>query len=283
MKIDLHSHSVLSDGTDTPADLVARAAEHGVTALALTDHDHARGWEETAHACERHGIEFVPGIEVSTRFGGTGAHLLAFYPNPNEPALAEALRRTRSGRSDRLEAWVVRGAEAGIPIDPVRVRAKAGGSFSISKNHIADVLVEDGVVADRDAAHRDLLEDGKPLHIKRFAITLEDGIALVRAAGGVPVLAHAWGRAGLRRVLTADDIRTLAGQGLAGLEVDHQQHDDATRQQLRELADELGLIVTGSSDYHGTNKIDHELGCNTTTPENLERIKAESDHAGSAR
>lgn len=273
MRIDLHSHSALSDGTDAPAEVVRRAKRMGLDVVALSDHDHAKGWDEARDAAAEVGIGFVPAIEVSVTHGGKGVHLLAYLVDPTHPGLAQAMERTIVGRDERLDAWMARGESAGIAIDRARVLAKAGRSFSVSKNHIAEVLVEDGVRVSRQEVFDDLLADGKPLFVKRYALALEHAIGLIRDAGGVPILAHPWGR-GRDTVLPGDELARLAGLGLAGWEVDHQEHDAAARAALSNLAAELDLIATGSSDYHGTNKKNHELGCNTTAPGQFERLLA---------
>jgi predicted metal-dependent phosphoesterase TrpH len=273
VRIDLHSHSLLSDGTDPPAALVGRAARLGLDVVALSDHDHARGWPEAAAEAARLGLGFVPAIELSVKHRGKGVHLLAYLADPDHPGLAHQMRETVRGRDERLDAWVLRGEEAGIPLDPERIRARAGGSFAVSKNHVADVLVEDGVRRTRQEVFDELLGDGGPLFVRRHACPLEEAIGLVRAAGGVAVLAHPWGR-GRRSVLPEDELHRLAALGLDGLEVDHREHDAAARVALRAVAEAAGLVVTGSSDYHGTNKRDHELGCHTTAPDQLDRIVA---------
>lgn len=273
MTIDLHSHSALSDGTDSPAALVRKARDTGLDVLALSDHDHALGWEDAVAAAAGTGLTVVPAIEVSTEHGGTGVHLLAYLPDPAHPGLADALQRTREGRDERLDAWVAAGERAGIPIDRERVLARSGSPFSVSKNHVADLLVEDGLWPDRQTVFDDLFGDQGALFIRRYALPLADAIPLVLAAGGVPVLAHPWGR-GRRAVLPPEEIARLAGLGLAGLEVDHREHDARSRDELRALARELGLLVTGSSDHHGTRKTDHDLGCETTEPDVYARLLA---------
>jgi 3',5'-nucleoside bisphosphate phosphatase len=271
VRIDLHTHSNLSDGTDAPAALVARAAGEGLDVVALTDHDHALGWPEASAAADRAGISFVRGIELSTRHRGSSVHLLAYCPDPAYPPLAAAMERTRNGRVDRLGEWVTRGATHGITIDPEKVLAIAGDSTSISKNHIAELLVAQGVVGSREEAFESLLGNDGPLHVRRYAVTLPDAIQLVTDAGGVPVIAPPWARNG-RDAVSPEELSHLAGIGLAGIEVDHQGHDAGQREELRELARSLDLVVTGSSDYHGVNKELHELGCNTTSEAELDRL-----------
>ncbi|MCW2780500.1 MAG: hypothetical protein JWR35_949 [Marmoricola sp.] len=281
MRIDLHTHSVQSDGTDTPTELVARAAAQGLDVIALTDHDHSEGWPDAAAAARQHGLGFVPGMEISTVHGGRSVHLLGYLFDPTYEPLAAQLRRTIEGRADRLVDWVRRSTQLGIPIDRDLILSKASGSAAISKNHLADALIEAGFVPDRDTAFNTLFAPGQPFHSRRHAIELTDAIELVTKAGGVCVIAHPWARSS-RNALDSTTFEELQGLGLTGLEVDHQGHDPATRTALREIAARLDLVVTGSSDYHGTNKTDHELGCNTTSRVDFERLLARADAASTA-
>lgn len=272
MAIDLHTHSTVSDGTDSPTELIHHAARVGLSVIALTDHDTGDGLAEAAAAAESVGIALLPGVELSTQLTGRSVHLLGYGVDLTEPTLARELARVRAGRNDRLSPVLAKLAGLGVPVTEEQVRAHAGDSPSIGRPHIADALVAAGHVADRGEAFARFLYDGGPAHVPRYAVELTAGIALVRAAGGVSVLAHPWGR-DTRTVLTPTVIAGLAkGHGLDGLEVDHQDHDSQARADLRTLAEQLGLLATGSSDYHGTGKVDHELGCNTTSPEVLAEI-----------
>jgi len=270
--IDLHTHSAVSDGTDTPTALVERAARLGLSVVALTDHDTVDGLPEAQAAAGRVGIALVPGLELSTSFTGRSVHLLAYGADATEPAFAAELVKIRAGRSDRLTPVLAKLAELGVGVSEAEVLAQVGDSPSVGRPHIADALVAAGHVKDRREAFDRFLADNGPAHVERYAVDLVRGLALVRGAGGVAVIAHPWGRA-TREVLTPELIAELATRhGLDGIEVDHQDHDPAERAELRGLAAELGLLGTGSSDYHGTGKIDHELGCNTTDPEVYERL-----------
>jgi 3',5'-nucleoside bisphosphate phosphatase len=274
VRIDLHTHSNRSDGTDPVPELVAHARAAGLDVLGLTDHDTADGWVEGRDAAEAEGIGFVPGIEVSCRVGTTSVHLLAYLADPAYPPLAGELARVREGRSGRVPAMIARLNALGIAITVEDVLAEATGTPSIGRPHVADALVVAGAVADRKEAFDRYLAEGRPAHVQRYAIEPGRAIELVRAAGGIPVVAHPWGR-GSRQVLTAHMIaRLVADHGLAGLEVDHQDHDAADRAALREIATGLGLIVTGSSDHHGLGKTDHDLGANTTAPDQFEALLA---------
>lgn len=281
MRIDLHTHSRVSDGTDAPRDLVRAAAAAGLDVLGLTDHDTAAGWAEAATAAEEVGLGLVRGMEVSTRHAGRGVHLLAYLPDPTYPPLAELLDRVLAGRAGRVPAIVAALREHGVPITEADVRAASGHAAAAGRPHVADALVTLGHVADRTQAFREWLDPGRPGYLDRWAAPLAETIGVVGAAGGVSVLAHPWGRRG-RAVLDGLALAELRAAGLAGVEVDHQDHDPATRTELRALARELDLVVTGSSDFHGLGKIDHELGVNTTAPEELERVLALAAEAAAA-
>jgi len=160
-----------------------------------------------------------------------------------------------------------------VSVSEAEVMAQVGTSPSIGRPHIADALIEAGHVRDRQEAFDRFLADGGPAHVHRYTIEVERGIDLVHEAGGVAVIAHPWGR-GRERLLPASAIQALArDHGLDGIEVDHQDHDADIRRRLHTLADSLGLLATGSSDYHGTGKLDHDLGCNTTDPDVFDEIQ----------
>lgn len=271
MRIDLHTHSSASDGTDTPADLVREAKAAGLDVVALTDHDATSGWAEAAVAADEVGITVVPGLEISTKFRHRGVHLLAYLPDPTHPPLVEALDRILVGRTERTPAIVDALRRHGIEITEDDVRREAGGSVAAGRPHVADALVRLGVSADRTEAFADLLNPGRPGYANRYAAPLEEMIPIVTAAGGVAVIAHPWGRSG-GAVLDEEALAGLRDLGLSGLEVDHQDHDPAARARLRGIAADLDLLVTGSSDHHGLGKIDHDLGVNTTDPEQYERL-----------
>ncbi|MEQ6902713.1 PHP domain-containing protein [Nocardioides sp. YIM 152588] len=272
MRIDLHAHSDVSDGTASPAELVRAAARADLDVLALTDHDTTAGWDEALRAGEEVEIRVVPGIEISTRYDGVGVHLLAYLPDALDPALQAELARIVAGREDRVPGMLARLRDLGIPATAEALAEATGPAVAPGRPHVADLLVRLGVVADRDQAFAEYLAEGGPAFVDRYAADLGAAIALVRAAGGVPVLAHPWGR-GSRRVLGRDAIAGLAAGGLAGLEVDHLDHDPEQRRELRGIADDLGMVVTGSSDHHGTGKVGHDLGCETTAPAMWERIQ----------
>jgi predicted metal-dependent phosphoesterase TrpH len=267
MRIDLHTHSLYSDGTDTPSALVDRARQVGLDVVALTDHDTFAGVDEAVSRGEQTGIRVVSGMELSCSRVGQSVHLLAYGADPASPGLATEMVKVRGGRMGRLVGVLDRLAQLGVPVTEEQVLDEVGQSPSVGRPHIADAMVKAGHVANRTEAFERFLADGGPAHVPRYAIAVERGIDLVHQAGGVAVIAHPWGR-GRDQILPPDVLRRLTfEQGLDGIEVDHQDHDSATRRRLGTVAGELGLLATGSSDYHGTGKLDHELGCNTTDPE----------------
>ena len=273
MRIDLHTHSNRSDGTDTPADLVRAAAAAGLDVVALTDHDNADGWDEARSAAAEVGVELVPGMEISCKHRGRGVHLLAYWPDPTHPELVRLLDEVVRGRDDRMPRMVQRLRDLGHDVSVEDVLAQAAGATSVGRPHIADALVATGVVGSRDEAFETYLRNGGPAYVDRPAAPLEEAVRTVAAAGGVTVVAHPWGRESAD-VMQADDLAILQAAGLTGIEADHQDHSAEQRAALKQVARELGLVVTGSSDYHGTGKVDHDLGCNTTAPEEYARLQA---------
>ena len=272
MRIDLHTHSNASDGTDTPAELMRAAARAALDIVALTDHDTTGGWDEAAAQVTETGVGLVRGTEISTEAGGISVHLLSFLHDPTSPALTAIFEQARSSRAGRARAMVERiGQDIDLTWADVAAQTSDGGT--IGRPHIADALVARGHVPDRAAAFATILRSGGPYYVRYWAPSTAQAIAAVRAAGGVPVMAHA--RASTRgRIVSTDVIRDLADAGLAGLEVDHPDHTEQDRQVLGDLAAELGLLVTGSSDYHGAGK-PNRLGECTTIPEVLAAIEAQ--------
>ena len=274
MRIDLHTHSNRSDGTDTPTELIENAAAAGLDVVAITDHDSTAGWDEAQVAADRVGIRLVRGIEISTMLDGVSVHLLGYGFDPaDEPLLAE-LGRILDGRDDRLPTLLAQLAAHDMPLTVDDVVAQSGAAAASGRPHVADAMVAAGYVADRDEAFRDWLYDDGPAYVARYGAPLLEAVDLVAAAGGVTVVAHPWARKG-RRVLTPEVFGDLAARGLSGIEVDHVNHTPEVRDELRALATDLDLVVTGSSDYHGTGKgPEFHLGANTTAPDQLERLLA---------
>lgn len=272
VRIDLHTHSNASDGTDTPAELVRKAAADGLDVVALTDHDTTSGWAEAVEALPE-GVSLVRGMEMScVGLGEDGwpvpVHLLAYLFDPADRGFAEERERLRAERVDRLRAMAERMREDGLPIDPDAVLDSAGASAG--RPHLARALVEAGVVPDVGSAFTRLLAPSGPYYVDKADTPLRRAVEMIASAGGVSVLAHT--RARKRgRLLAVDDIRELAELGLGGLEVDHPDHAAPDREVLAGLAAELGLLTTGSSDYHGANKT-IRLGEFTTDPAQFDEL-----------
>lgn len=274
MRIDLHTHSSTSDGTDSPDELVANAARAGLDVVALTDHDTFDGLDLAVATGEQVGVQVVRGLELSCTHRGSSVHLLGYGADPAAPGLAGEMQRVRDGRQGRVAGVLAKLEALGVGVSEEAVQRFVGDSPSVGRPHIADAMVEAGHVRDRTEAFDRYLADGGPAHVERYAIPLPRGIDLVRDAGGVAVIAHPWGR-GRERVLPPELLASLAAEHrLDGVEVDHQDHDRDARRRLRALVKRLGLLGTGSSDYHGTGKTDHDLGCNTTAPEVFAEITA---------
>ncbi len=257
MLIDLHAHSTASDGTDRPAALVAAAREAGLGVVALTDHDTTVGWAAAIAALPA-GLTLVPGLELSCRWvppngdRPTMLHVLGYLVDPGHPGLAAALAGLRDSRLGRAERITRRLAADGVPVTWERVAELADGA-SVGRPHVAQALLEAGVVGSVDEAFDTYLNHRSPYHEPKDDLDVLTGVRLVTEAGGVAVFAHPLARR-RGRVVGDDVVAAMAGAGLAGLEVDHPDHDEADRAHLRGLAADLGLLVTGSSDYHGTNK-----------------------------
>ncbi|MFT4110262.1 PHP domain-containing protein [Propionicimonas sp.] len=274
MRIDLHTHSSVSDGTDTPTELVANARAAGLDVVALCDHDTFDGLAEAVQAGTELGVQVLRGIEISAEHDGTSVHLLGYGCRADDGPLNDELAKIREGRTERVPTMLRRLAEAGMPV-PEEVLAKyVGDSPSVGRPHLADSMIELGYVADRREAFDNWLADDRPIFVQRYSVPLAQGLDLVRAAGGVAVIAHPWGRVSRDQLPVEVLAGFAAASRLDGVEVDHQDHDAATRAELRALASRLGLLATGASDYHGTGKVDHDLGCNTTDPAVLTEIAA---------
>ncbi|WP_169166228.1 PHP domain-containing protein [Cellulomonas taurus] len=272
MRIDLHTHSNVSDGTESPAVLMASAAAAGLDVVALTDHDTTAGWAEAAAAVPGTGVALVRGTEVSALVGGVSVHLLSYLHDPEHPELAGMIARTRDARQHRGRAIVELLAED-YPISWADVAAVQQPGTVVGRPHIADALVALGIVPDRTAAFDTLLSARAGYYVPYYAPDAVDVVRAIRAAGGVPVFAHP-GADGRGRVVADRVIEELVDGGLFALEVRHRDHDDAQRARLTALADRLGVAVTGSSDYHGAGK-PNRLGENLTAPDVLGRIESE--------
>lgn len=284
MRIDLHAHSTASDGTDTPAEFVAAAATAGLDVIALTDHDTTAGWAEAVDALPA-GMRLIRGAEFSCaapdgRGGHVSVHLLGYLFDPASEAIRVEQARLRQERRVRLHTMAQRMAADGFPVDPDMLLGDLPQQASAGRPHLARALVSAGVVGSVDEAFRRYLVTGGRYYTGRADTDVSAAVRMLRAAGGVPVLAHAVAR---RRgpVIGLEVIAELAAEGLAGVEVDHPDHTGDDRTALRDLAAALDLLITGSSDYHGTNKTAY-LGQETTDPEVLEGIEALAARSGVA-
>ncbi|WP_433873597.1 PHP domain-containing protein [Saccharopolyspora sp. CA-218241] len=283
VRIDLHTHSTESDGTDTPAELVATAIDAGVDVIALTDHDTTAGWAEAERAVRERSpsgrFRLVPGAELSCsspdgRGRDVTVHLLAYLFDPASPALVAEQSRLRAERRARLREMASRMAADGFPVDPDAIMAGLPPDSPGGRPHLARALVRAGRVASVDEAFARYLGATCPYYLPRTDTPVHRAIDMIADAGGVTVLAHPFATSRGQDV-TPPVVAELAEHGLTGIEVDHPDHDPATRARTRELAAELDLVPTGSSDYHGTNKT-IGIGQETTAPEAFDRLVAEA-------
>jgi predicted metal-dependent phosphoesterase TrpH len=271
-RIDLHCHSTASDGTLTPAQLVTAGSRAGLDVMAITDHDTTGGWAEAA-AARPEGMTLVRGAELSCRWFGAeewpiALHLLAYLFDPAEPRLAGDLATLRTDREQRAEKIVDKLRADGVPITWDEVRGYAAGG-SVGRPHIAQALIRAGLVGTTNEAFASRWL-GARYFVPKSDLDVFEAVRAVRAAGGVAVFAHP--RATTRgRVVPDQLIAELADAGLFGLEADHEDHSPDERAHVRALADDLGLVITGSSDFHGTHKT-VRLGAFTTAPEAYEKI-----------
>ncbi|MHC8608462.1 PHP domain-containing protein [Paenarthrobacter ureafaciens] len=271
MRIDLHTHSNVSDGTETPAEVIRSAAKAGLDAVALTDHDSTDGWDKAAEAAIHHGLAFVPGMEISCRTDkGISVHLLSYLHDPTHPGLLEEINKSRDARLTRAERMVTLLSED-YPLTWDDVIHHVAPGATVGRPHIADALVAAGVVADRSEAFNSILTSHSRYFIQHYAPDPALAVGLVRAAGGVPVFAHPVASS-RGRIVGDKTYREMIDAGLLGLEIDHRDNPEEGRKFLRNLAAEHGLLITGSSDYHGTGK-PNLLGENLTDPAVLERIE----------
>ena len=281
MRADLHTHSDASDGTDPPADVMRRAALAGLDAVALTDHDTVAGHEQARRALnegdgEVRGLTLVPGMELSCRLDGRSVHLLAYLFDPDHPELAEQTRRIREDRVLRARAMVRRLADLGAAVTWDQVAAIAGTAV-VGRPHIARAMAASGVVATpADAFSSEWIADGGRAYVAKYALDPSRAIGLIRAAGGVAVLAHP--RAGRTWSVSDQQIAALTAAGLAGVEVFHPDQSSAQRAGLLGLTRDLGLVATGGSDDHGS-LTGHRIGCETTAAGAYQELLAQATGA----
>jgi len=274
--IDLHTHTAFSDGTFSPEQLMSLAVERGLSTLAITDHDTAGGWADAQTAADAAGIELVTGVEFSASYQGSSVHVLAYWPDADDPEFAEELTRLHDDRFRRGEMMVEKLQALGYPITFERVREISQGD-NIVRPHIAQALVEAGVVETvKEAFTAELIADGGKADVQKHALHPVDALGLIKRAGGVCVLAHPgmWGAQGELPIALVEE---MAEAGMDGLEVDHPDHDEEQRGRFRALAGRLGLLVTGSSDCHGVRYEPIRLGCATTTEDQFAELKSRAE------
>ena len=267
--IDLHTHSTASDGTNTITENVALALERGLAGIAITDHDTTAGYADGAAAAEGTGLLIVPGIEFSAEYDGASLHVLAYWVDPADPALVEELRRLTDTRFRRGELMVEKLQALGYDISFERVRAIAGDDL-IARPHIAQAMVEAGIVPTEKEAFDRFISDDGVAYVPKHALDPMEALRLIGAAGGVCVLAHPamWKGNG---AVPDDLIEGMAAAGMGGLEVDHPDHDEAQRAHYRALAGRLDLVPTGASDCHGA-RYGYRLGSETTPVELVDEL-----------
>jgi predicted metal-dependent phosphoesterase TrpH len=286
MLIDLHTHTNASDGTDSPSELIDKAINRGINILALTDHDTTRGWSEASSALLNHSsqsaMKLVLGAEISCQDeNGISIHMLGLLFDPDYQPLFEVLERTRENRHSRMERIIARLNEAGIDITLEEVNAQRKGDATLGRPHLADALVARGHVASRDEAFAALLHNKSKFYINHYSPSPVETIKLIKAAGGVAVIAHPL--ASQRgRTISMDLFESLISAGLDGIEVDHRDHSEIEKSELLRFAIENELIVTGSSDYHGTGKL-NQLAEYTTHPRQWEALEARALSASGTR
>lgn len=269
--IDLHLHSLRSDGTEPPAEVMRSAHAEGLRTVALTDHDTTAGWAEAAEAAVSLDMTLIPGMEMSARQGWRSVHILAYLFDPDNVALRAEMDRIRADRIGRAER-IVKKISRDYPVTWADVVEQTSGDATVGRPHIADALVALGIARDRGDAFDGILHPRQGYYVSHYAPEPLDVVRLIVEAGGVPIVAHPVPH-GRDRMMPLEYVEQLLDAGLGGFEIDHRENTEEGKAILRRLAKERDLIVTGSSDYHGAGK-PNRPGENTTAPEMLERIIA---------
>lgn len=270
MLIDLHTHSTRSDGTESPEQVVRAAAAAGLDVIALTDHDTVEGWDEADRAGREVGVQVIPGAELSCQSRGVSVHVLAYLVDPTAGPLREEMRLSLESRAGRLRTMADLLIADGYLDSYDQVLEQLGDGATPGRPHLADAMVASGRFPDRDAAFADVLNGRSRYYVGHYAPDVTRAVEVIREAGGVAVIAHPLARE-RGRVVGDDVIELMARAGLGGIEVHHRDHGPAERAHAAALARRLGLLATGSSDYHGAGKV-NQLGENTTAPEVLEAL-----------
>ena len=270
--IDLHTHTTVSDGTDTPAQLVNKALAQGLHALAITDHDAIAGWDSAIQTL-RGKLKLILGAEISCLTkDGISVHMLGLLFDEKNLSIKEMLENNRDERLPRMRKMIELMAADGIPITLADVEAAMPIGATMGRPHLADALVAKKIIKSRDEAFNGLIDNDSKYYVAHMAPTPVDAIKAIRAAGGVAVIAHPF--ASLRgQILKSDDFLDLKAAGLSGIEVNHRDQSNEERANLLTIARDLDLVITGSSDYHGTGKL-NSLGENVTDPAEWDRLEA---------
>ena len=273
--IDLHTHTTCSDGTDRPRDLVNKAIVQGLEVLGISDHDTTSGWEEATQAL-RGSLKLALGAEISClTTDGVSVHMLGMLFDPNHKEMQTVLEETRDGRLPRMRKMIEKMRAEGMDISIEDVEKAMPVGATMGRPHLADALVAKKIVKSRDEAFIDLLHNDSRFYVSHAAPTPVEAIALIRRAGGVAVIAHPFA-SHRGQILKPDDFADLLAAGLNGIEVDHRDQNPDERAILRAIAQELDLVVTGSSDYHGTGKM-NLLAENHTSREEWQKLESQAD------
>jgi predicted metal-dependent phosphoesterase TrpH len=282
MKIDLHSHSTHSDGKESVAQIFEYAAQAGIDALALTDHDTTAGWDEARVEAKKLGVTFVPGIEITTNHNDVSVHMLAYLPDSDYEPLQRTLAEIRVNRGTRIERYVekLRVHYTTLSMDAVRATLMEEGK-SLGRPHIADAMANLGLVESREEAFAGPLDKDADYYVPSAGIDTVEAVKLIKAAGGVAIMAHPMARGDKKKALVItekdrENFVALIREGLDGFEVNHREVGDVARAWLTGLVEEFDLIMTGSSDYHGLTGKPNRLGERNTDLEMLKRIEAKA-------
>ena len=273
--IDLHTHTTCSDGTDSPRELVNKAIVKGLEVLGVTDHDTTSSWDEAVRSL-RGTLKLALGAEISCLTNdGISVHMLALLFDPMHEEMQTVLAQTRDSRMPRLRKMIDKMQAEGFDIAIADVEKVMPAGATMGRPHLADALVAKRIVKSREDAFTELLHNNSRFYVSHAAPSPVDAIKLIRSAGGVAVIAHPFA-SHRGRILTAADFTELVAAGLTGIEVDHRDQNPEERAMLRVIAGELGLVITGSSDYHGNGKI-NSLGENCTDRAQWEKLEAQAD------
>ncbi len=273
--IDLHTHTNCSDGTDSPRELVNKAIVQGLEILGITDHDTTSGWQEATESL-RGSLKLVLGSEISCLTSdGISVHMLGLLFDPSHLEMQQVLEETRDGRLPRMRKMIEKMRAEGMDISIEDVHNAMPVGATMGRPHLADALVAKKIVKSRDEAFIDLLHNESRFYVSHAAPTPVEAIALIKRAGGVAVIAHPF--ASLRgEILNSDNFADLVQAGLDGIEVDHRDQNPDEREMLRSIAKDLNLAITGSSDYHGTGKL-NSLAENHTHREQWEKLESQAN------